>query len=150
MRLSTHVEATQSPGVVPLQALLITVAVAAGTAVLQVWLKLISRTPRANRRHGLEMEDALWWTDWVVAATFALVGSLVAAAGDKTKDVPVPQVVVAVISLFVGFSVMPYGLRMVAYDDDAKVKNWKWILAANGVASLILLSAVAAGVKVYG
>ena len=135
---------------VPLQALLITAAVAAGTAGLQVWLKLISRTPRGNSWHGLEMEDALWWTDWVVAATFALVGSLIAAAGNERTHVPVAQVVVAVISLFVGFSVLPYGLRMVAYDTDAKVKNWKWILAANGVASLILLSAVAAGVKVYG
>ena len=132
-----------------LQALLITAAVAAGTAILQVWLKLISRTPRRNRKHGLEIEDALWWTDWVVAASFALVGSLVAAARDN-KDVPVPQVVVAAMALFIGFSVMPFGLRMIAYESDAKIKGWRWVWAANGVASLILLSAVAAGVKVYG
>ncbi|BCJ41413.1 hypothetical protein GCM10010168_55880 [Actinoplanes ianthinogenes] len=135
---------------IALRVFLITAAVAAGTAVLQVWLKLISRTPRKGRRTGLEMEDALWWTDWVVAATFALVGSVVAAARDTTKDVPLPQAVVAVGVLFFGFSVMPYGLKMVAYDQDARIKGWWWIWAANGVASLILLSAVAAGVKIYG
>ncbi|MEU8228228.1 hypothetical protein AB0C12_01365 [Actinoplanes sp. NPDC048967] len=115
-----------------------------------MWLKLISRTPRQPKKHGLEMEDALWWTDWVIAASFALVGSLIAAARAEDKDVPVPQVVVAALALFVGFSVMPFGLRMVAYTQNAKIKNWWWVGAANGVASLILLSAVAAGVKVYG
>jgi hypothetical protein len=135
--------------VVWLQALLITTAVAAGTAILQVWLKLISRTPKNNKWHGLEIEDALWWTDWVVAASFALVGSLIAAARDG-KDIPVPQVVVAALALFVGFSVMPFGLRMIAYTQNARIKSWRWVWAANGVASLVLLSAVAAGVKVYG
>jgi hypothetical protein len=135
--------------VIRLQALLITVAVAAGTAILQVWLKLISRTPRLKKKHGLEIEDALWWTDWVVAASFALVGTLFAAARDN-KQVPVPQVVVAVSVLIMGFSVMPYGLRMVAYAENARIKGWIWVWAANGVASLILLSAVATGVKVYG
>ena len=130
-------------------ALAITAAVAAATAVLQVWLKLISRTPLPGKKHGLEIEDALWWTDWVVAASFALVGALIAAAR-AGKQVPVPQVVVAALALFVGFSVMPYGLRMVAYAQNAKIKGWLWVWAANGVASLILLSAVAAGVKVYG
>jgi len=134
---------------VNLWAFMITASVAGGTAVLQVWLKLISRTPLTNKKHGLEMEDALWWTDWVVAACFALVGSLIAAAREQ-KDVPVPQVVMAAIALLVGFSVMPYGLRMVAYSQNAKIKGWRWVWAANGVASLILLSAVAAGVKVYG
>jgi xanthine/uracil permease len=114
-----------------------------------LWLKLISRTPRTNKKHGLEIEDALWWTDWVVAACFALVGSLIAAARDN-KDIPVPQVVVATLALFVGFSVMPFGLRMIAYEPDAKIRGWIWVWAANGVASLVLLSAVAAGVKVYG
>jgi hypothetical protein len=132
-----------------LSALLITASIAAATAILQVWLKLISRTPRQNKKHGLEIEDALWWTDWVVAASFALVGSLIAAAR-AGKDVPVPQVILAAVALFVGFSVMPFGLRMAAYTQNAKIKGWRWVWAANGVASLILLSAVAAGVKVYG
>ncbi|BCY13584.1 hypothetical protein [Actinoplanes sp. L3-i22] len=135
---------------VPLRVFLITAAVAAGTAILQVWLKLISRTPRPGRRHGLEREDALWWTDWVVAATFALVGSVVAAARDTGKDVPLGQAVVAFVALFFGFSVMPFGLRSFAYDSQARIKGWLWIWSANGVASLVLLSAVATGVTIYG
>ncbi|MBT8227177.1 MAG: hypothetical protein HKP61_09650 [Dactylosporangium sp.] len=83
-----------------------------------------------------------------MTASIALIVSMVRAA-NQGKHIPVPQVACAVLALLIGFSFMPFGIRMLAYQGNGRIKNWRWVLAVNGVASLVLLSAVAAGVKIY-
>lgn len=129
--------------------LLVTVAVAIGTAVMQLVMKGSSRTNRINNKHGLTRDDALFWSDWTIAAALALAGTLLLAAREN-EPVPVKQVVLAFSAIFFGCSFFPLFLRTFAYDDDAKLKaGMRWIVVANLGGLLPLLAAVAAGVSIY-
>lgn len=137
-----------------LRELLITVVVTLTTAGLQITLKGLSRTELPGKKHGLTREDGLFWTDWTIAAGLALATTLVVAS---SKNVPVPmsQVVLCLIAILLGCTAFPFLLRLLAYESGAKIKEWGWlkmgwIFIANGAAVMILLSAVAVGVKVYG
>ncbi|WP_242907753.1 hypothetical protein [Actinomadura terrae] len=137
-----------------LRELLITVAITLATAVLQIILKGISRTELPGKKHGLTREDGLFWTDWTIAAGLALATTLVVASSKKLP-LPVTQVAFCLVAIVLGCSAFPFLLRLVAYESGAKIKEWGWlkmgwIFIANGVAGMILLSAVVVGVKVYG
>lgn len=134
--------------------LLITVVVTLVTAGLQITLKGLSRTELPNKKHGLTREDGLFWTDWTIAAGLALATTLVVASS-KNVTVPMSQVILCLVSIVLGCTAFPFLLRLFAYDTGAKLKEWGWfkmgwIFIANGAGVLILLSAVAVGVTVYG
>ena len=132
---------------------MITVVLAIGTAGLQLVMKGISRTELPGKKHGLSRDDALFWTDWTIAASLALVGSVIVSASDN-KPIPVIQVFVSVLSILLSCSAFPFFLRIYAYEQGAKLKNWGWkgagwILIANLVGVVVLLGAVFTGVSVY-
>ncbi|WUH97980.1 hypothetical protein OHR68_31425 [Spirillospora sp. NBC_00431] len=134
--------------------LLITVVVTLVTAGLQITLKGLSRTELPNKRHGLTREDGLFWTDWTIAAGLALASTLVVASS-KNLPVPMSQVLLCLVAILLGCTAFPFLLRLFAYENGAKIKEWGWlkmgwIFIANGAGGMILLSAVAVGVKVYG
>jgi hypothetical protein len=114
------------------------------TAVLELWLKLISRPPLPGRRTGLNIEDVVFWVDWVVAGTVALVSFLGVAAASGTPIRPT-QIGIAVASLIFGYSVLPFAMRQFGYDENGKLKIWPFILIANTIGAVILLAAVAGG-----
>jgi len=140
---------------VALQELMITFAIAGGTAVLQIIMKGSSRTNLPNKRHGLTSDDVLFWSDWTIAGVFALSGSVIAGA---TQGKPTTGIVTPLIfgygAIVLGFVALPFFLRTFAYDPGAKIRKlgWKgsgWIVIANLFGIAILLCAVVAGVKVY-
>lgn len=111
-------------------------------------MKGISRTDLPNKNHGLTRDDALFWSDWIVAASLALAGSVIVAA-NQGEAVPVAQVLASFFSIVLGCSAFPFLLRVFAYDPNARIKSMGWIVVANSFGILILLGAVVAGAKVY-
>jgi hypothetical protein len=136
-----------------LKEILVTVLIALGTALFQVIMKGISRTEIPPKKHGLTLDDALFWTDWTLAGCLALIGSI--AVATKQGEPPnLGQLWLAFLAIAFGFSGLPWFLRLFAYDSNAKIKQmgWKglgWIIIANLVGMAILLSAVVTGANVY-
>ncbi|MFC8016322.1 hypothetical protein [Streptomyces cinereoruber] len=118
-------------------------------ALLQTWIKYASRKVPAGQRHGLKQDDALFWIDWIVTAAVALGASLVTASL-QDKPVGTLQVGVALFVLVLGLAVMPKIVQETCYDSTGALKGWSHIVCANAFGLIILLSSVAAGVKVYG
>jgi hypothetical protein len=131
----------------------ITLAIATFTGLLQVTLKAISRTPLPKKKTGLTKDDALFWSDWIVAACLALVGSLITSS-IADKSIPTMRVAVSVGALLFGCTAFPFLLRLYAYNPRAKLKEWGWKglgwpMLANSAAMLVLLGAVYTGVSIY-
>lgn len=128
-----------------------TLLIAIGFAVAEVYLKVTSRPSKNGKKLNLnfEMEDASWWVEWVVAATFALVASLIANSHEH-KHIGTPQIAFAFVALFVGYSTMPFANRTWCIDEDGKIKGRFHLIALNASAVVILLGTVGVGVKVYG
>ncbi|WP_018685112.1 hypothetical protein [Actinokineospora enzanensis] len=136
-----------------MQEVAITIALAVGTALMQTLMKGISRTNLPGKAHGLTRDDALFWTDWTVAAMVALSGSVIAAAV-QNKVVPWKQPLAMAIVFLLSCSVLPFCLRVFAYEKHARLRKWGykglgWIFVCNSIGILILLGAVFAGVNVY-
>lgn len=128
---------------------LISLVLAVGVSGAQTWLKLVSREPPPGKKHALTMDDAVFWIDWTVTAVVALSGSLVAASLDH-KPIATMTVVVALGAILVGMTIMPFGVRMICYDGSGVIKGWVHVVCANAFGLMVLMSAVAAGVKIYG
>jgi hypothetical protein len=116
---------------------------AVGTALLQIIMKGISRSNLPGKNHGLSRDDALFWTDWTVAASLALAGSIVAAAG-QGKTIPLAQVLVSFFAIVLSCSAFPFCLRVFAYGPNAQMKTWGWkgagwLLISNFIGILVLL-----------
>ncbi|MBT2385017.1 hypothetical protein [Streptomyces sp. ISL-11] len=116
---------------------------------LQGWLKFVSREPPNGKKHGLKMEDSIWWIDWIVTASIALV-VLVTAASYDGKPTATLQVGLGFGVLFLGYSVIPFFVRQVCYDGRGKIKSWKHIAVLNFAGMAILLSSAAVGANVNG
>ena len=95
------------------------------------------------------MDDAVFWIDWLVTAISSFFLFLLGAAQDN-KPIGTPQVAVAAFILIAGGMVLPFAFRIICYDGNGKIKGWPYVIVANAVGLLILLSSVAAGVKTYG
>jgi hypothetical protein len=115
----------------------------------QTWFKLVSREPLPGKKHALTMDDAVFWIDWIVTAVSAFFLFLLAAA-QANKPIGTPHVLVAFVVLGLGGMVIPYAFRILCYDGNGKIKGWAYVIAADAVGLLVLLSTVAAGVKAYG
>jgi hypothetical protein len=116
-------------------------------------MKGISRTDLPGKNHGLTRDDALFWTDWTVAAALALVTTMVVSAS-RGNAVFVNLVYTSIVTMLVSFTFFPFFLRILAYDSGAKLKTWGWrgigwILIANGMGILVLFGAVLAGASIY-
>jgi hypothetical protein len=127
---------------------LLTLGLAFVVAVLQTWLKLVSREPAPGKKHALTLDDAVFWIDWIVTAAVALCGALIAASLDH-KPIGTATVFVALGVLFVGMTFMPFGVRMICYDGSGAIKGWLYVVCADAIGLIVLLSSVVAGVKTY-
>ncbi|MFF1717579.1 hypothetical protein [Streptomyces sviceus] len=128
---------------------LISLMLAVGVSGAQTWLKLVSREPPPGKKHALTMDDAVFWIDWTVTAVVALCGSLIVASLDH-KPIATTTVVVALGAILVGMTIMPFGVRLICYDGSGGIKGWVHVVCANAFGLIVLMSAVAAGVKIYG
>src|SRR5688572_14495840 len=104
-------------------------------------MKGISRTDLPNKNHGLTRDDALFWSDWVIAASLALASTAIVSAQQGTP-IPPLQMTVSFVSIILGCSAFPFFLRVFAYGPDAKIKSlgWKglgWIVIANAIGIMI-------------
>ncbi|MFE5546628.1 hypothetical protein [Streptomyces sp. NPDC057677] len=131
-----------------LLAWLITLGVALTVALLQTWLRLVSREPPPGKKHALTMEDAVFWIDWIVTAAVAFCGALLAASLEK-KPIDAVTVVTTLVTIILGMTFMPFGVRMICYDGNGVIKGWVHVVGANVAGLLVLLSSVVAGVKTY-
>lgn len=127
---------------------LLTFGVAASVALLQTWLRLVSREPPPGKKHALKMDDAVFWIDWIVTAAVAFCGAMVAASLDS-KAIEFSTVALALAALFIGLIFMPFGVRMICYDGNGQIKGWLHVVLANTCGLGILLSSVVAGVETY-
>ncbi|WP_217251931.1 hypothetical protein [Streptomyces sp. AC602_WCS936] len=127
---------------------LLTLGLAFVVAVLQTWLKLVSREPPPGKKHALTLDDAVFWIDWTVTAAVALCGALIAASLDH-KPIASSTVFIALGVQFVGMTFMPFGVRMICYDGSGRVRGWPYVVCADAIGLIVLLSSVVAGVKVY-
>lgn len=126
----------------------ITLGLAFGIAALHIWLKLVSRQPPAGRKHALKKDDAIFWIDWCIAAAVAFAVSMIDAS--RQQEVAATETVVGLITVMLfGLVVLPFGFRLVSYDDDGELKSWWWIIGSNLFALGFLSFGVMAGVKIY-
>lgn len=132
-----------------MSAWLLTIVLALVVSGTQTWFKLVSREPPPGRKHALAMDDAVFWIDWIVTAVSAFFLFLLATA-QANKPIGTPHVFVAVVVLGLGGMVIPFAFRYLCYDGTGKIKGWMYVIAADAVGLLILLSSVAAGVRAYG
>jgi len=137
-----------------LEKLAITLAIALGTAFLQIIMKGISRTELVGKRHGLTRDDLLFWTDWTIAGSLSLVLSIIATSTHGKPVLP-GKIWFSIIALVLSCSAVPFFLRVFAYDANATLKTWGWwgigwILIANSIGILVLLAAVTGGAEIYG
>ncbi|WP_210586883.1 hypothetical protein [Streptomyces sp. GESEQ-35] len=95
------------------------------------------------------MDDAVFWIDWIVTAisTFFL---FMLAAAQQDRPLGTPQVFAALVVLGLGGMFIPFGFRFLCYDGHGRMKGWLYVIAADAVGLLILLSSVATGVSTYG
>ncbi|MER6360083.1 hypothetical protein [Kitasatospora sp. NPDC001527] len=121
---------------------------AAGVSLAQLWLKFASRKPHHQKWHALNLEDAIWWIDWVVAASVALVALLVIAAHEH-KAVSVSQVIWASVTLLAGYSILPLSFRVICYE-NGQIKGWPYAAVMNMTGMTLLLGSAAAGASVNG
>lgn len=129
--------------------ILITLGLATAVTTLQLWLKLTSRTPLPGKKHGLTGDDFVWWIEWVVLASVALITLLIVSSAAK-RPIAIPPIVLTTITLFLGYSALPWLVKTYAYNDKGHVKGWKQVVAMNAVGMLVLLAAVSTGAKIYG
>ncbi|MFJ4005429.1 hypothetical protein ACIPWL_18540 [Streptomyces sp. NPDC090023] len=94
------------------------------------------------------MDDAVFWIDWTVTAVVALGASLIAASLDH-RPLPPSTVAVALGAIVVGMTIMPFGVRMTCYDGSGGIRGWMHVACANAFGLVVLMSAVATGVKLY-
>ncbi len=127
-------------------AVVVTLGLASATVILQLWLKLISRQPPPGKSHALNLDDAVWWIDWIVTATITLVVFVLLAVANN-RQVTLGQVGMAILSLFLGFSAIPYAVKMLCYDNTGRLKGWLYLVPANVMGIVILLASVAAGAE---
>ncbi|MBC2907588.1 hypothetical protein [Streptomyces cupreus] len=127
---------------------LITLGLAAAVAVAQTWLKLVSREPQPGKKHALTIDDAVFWIDWTVTAVVALCGALIGASLDH-KPIAASTVAVALGAIFLGMTVMPFGVRMICYNGSGVIRGWLYVVCADAFGLIVLMSSVAAGVEIY-
>jgi hypothetical protein len=114
-----------------------------------MYLKLLSRLTRGGPRFPLARDDADWWIEWVVAASYALVIFLIISAHEH-KAVSTRQIATALIALFLGYSALPKMANVYCLDGQGKVVSIPWLVVLNIFAGFILMATVAIGVKIYG
>jgi hypothetical protein len=114
-----------------------------------------SRPNLAGQSWTIDREDALFWSDWVLAGGWALASTSVSAS-HSGKTLPMGTVLTTVLALVVGLLAVPVVLRGFAYDAttgklrDLRPYGLGWVLIANGFGMVLLFASVLAGVRVYG
>ncbi|MFF0293158.1 hypothetical protein ACFYST_08205 [Kitasatospora sp. NPDC004614] len=116
---------------------------------VQTFMKLVSREPPPGKKHGLTIEDAVFWIDWTVTAAVAFCAAMIGAS-IQHKPMDIVTVTLGIAVLFFGIAVFPVVVRSVCYDGSGAIKGWVYVVAADAVGIVILMSSVAAGVKTYG
>lgn len=128
----------------PVLAVILSMAIALATTLLQGWLQIISREPPPNKRIVVSKEDLIWWADWVVAGSLTLAVLILSAAHDH-KEISFKSLIITFASLFLGYSALPFVAKMLIYDKDGKIKEWWHIAIVNFLGALILFGTVAGG-----
>lgn len=131
----------------------LTLSIAVGTAVLQTFMRGLSRTDVQGKQHNLQREDALFWSDWCVAGALAFFLAFITASGNH-EPIPKSQLISAFIVILFSFTGLPFGLRVFAYDPDAKLKSLPpsgvgWIIIANALGLFVLAVTVFSGIAIY-
>lgn len=144
LRLAAESEGQEG---VRLRAVLFTALIAVGFAVTETYLRFFSRAKPANKQKRLGLGDALFWIEWVVAASFALAASEIANS-HAHKPIGTAETVTAFGALFLSYSTLPFVARDYAFDSSGKIRV-PWLFILNIAAILILMAAVAVGAKVY-
>lgn len=132
-----------------------TLLVAIVTALVQLLMRNQSRPNVGGQSWTIDREDALFWSDWVLAGGWALASTCVSAS-HSGKAIPLGIVLTTVVALVLGLLAVPVVLRGFAYDaTTGQLRNLKpyglgWVLIANGFGMVLLFASVLAGVSVYG
>ncbi len=126
----------------------ITIAIALGVGLTQLFLKGLSRSNRTNRKHGLSRDDCIFWTDWVILGGLGFVLSVFTAFHRK-EVLPTATLVWGFITLVLACTALPFGLRIFAYGEDAQIKGVRWIVVADLLGAVVIAIAVKIGVQVY-
>jgi hypothetical protein len=125
-------------------AVILSMAIALATTLLQGWLRIISREPPAGKRIVASKDDLIWWADWVVSGSLTLAVLLLYTAREH-KVIDFKPLIITFLSLFLGYSVLPFGCRMLIYDKDGRTREWWYIAIANLLGAMILFGTVAGG-----
>jgi hypothetical protein len=126
-----------------------TLAIAIGIALLEGWIKYLSRATRYGPKYPLTKDDYDWWIEWIVTATVTLVIFLIINSHEH-KPVSTSQIVWAIIALFAGYSALPKLANIFCLDSQGRVESILWLAVLNILAGFILMATVAVGVKIYG
>ena len=134
-----------------LESMGLTLVIAVGVAVSQWVLRLVSRWKRLRQQGGprmWELEDFVFWHEWVVTALVVMVFFVV----DKSlhEQISTVTIVIGFALLAIGLLPVPLGIGGLLCDSDGKIANTKSALIANSVGLVFLLTVVATGARIYG
>jgi len=76
---------------------------------MQIIMKGISLPNPPGKTHGLEREDALFWSDWTLAGTIALAGSMLTASM-RHEALSAVKLGIAFAAIFLGCTAFPFFL----------------------------------------
>lgn len=131
-----------------MSALAMALAVAAVTAVVQVWIKAVARQPPPGKAFHFMREDSVLWIEWVGSGAVSLALMAIVAANNSQSLKPF-QTYTALFAMAVACGPLPLILRGFLYDPaSGQLKDWRRIWLANIAGLVILLAAIAAGADV--
>ena len=129
----------------------LTLVIAVGVAASQSILRLVSRWKRLrqqNKPRMWELEDFVFWHEWVVTALVVMVFFVLSKSSQK--EVSTSAIVLSFSLLVLGLLPVPVGIGGLLCDDDGKITDTRSAFIANIVGLIFLLTVVAAGAHIYG
>jgi len=79
-----------------------------------------------------------------VIGTITLLAKLLLPSTLGTSATP-QQLWIGFISLLLGYSFLPYGVKLIVYNNEGEIKGWPQVILANFIGLIILFAAVTGG-----
>lgn len=137
----------------PWQVVIVSVAIAFGTLLVQIFLKHISRPHSKDRRSSVELDEWVVWTDWAILGGLAYFLSIAAHMHQPELHFPLAASLWGGAFLLAQGAVMPAVLKEFAYTVDeagrTRIKSGTWAFACNAASGMLLALVVLSGINVY-
>lgn len=133
----------------PLEITAVTAAVAGASALGQLTLKYQSRPDAARGKYRIQLEDFIWWHEWVVTATSGLTVLTIKNAAAANPN-GLALTITWIAAFIVGYLILPIYIKGTFYTANRQIKHVGYVIVANCFGFAFLVTAAFVGVKIYG